>query len=250
LTIVGTAIILLPFLTSTLHGIKIYLRSPFITLHSPSVLEGMRVTPDEAAVYSSVQDHLRTYFSLYPNAYGMNLSPDDLYMLMDPHMQQFHRQTMYWDWATEAVFPEYLPIVREKIKKDRPAFFVRDPVIFSLKEDPSVFQNYCQIDLASRGAMRIQMLMRPLFLRFPAEHIASISWDGARVHMQPLLGTVKLLALSYTPIKKEETPLNVDIAQGANRVFPYTAQQEKSIYVDFTSSFAGHCQVKVPQPSR
>lgn len=200
--------LLTPFIITDMKGIKFYARSTFVAIESPEVIRGMLVTPEESTVFTRITSLTSLYFSLYPQKYGLNLSPDALYSLIDPHMQKIHRAAMYWDWATEAVWPDLLPLVRTRIQHDRPLVLSGNP---GLPPDieKSLSKTYCVTDLSLQVPTRIQILNRPLFVHTPSEDVVTVTEDKGKVMITPRASDGQALihvgkSVTILPLKRNE----------------------------------------------
>jgi hypothetical protein len=200
------------FFATAVSGIRYYTRAPFETLTSPPVLVSMRVAREEKEVLGSVEDKLQTYFARYPGKTYINVTPDALYGLFDSHAYFFHKQHVYWDWASEAVFTDYMSALDSYVSAHRPLILVRDPL---------EFEDYCTIDLA---------IQRPLLVRVPIEDVISIQRKAPGWQIDSHFG----------PIHVSDESLGWDVKQiDTDTITLRSASAAAQIAID--SDFAGKC---------
>lgn len=223
-----TVVLLIPmflsFWATDVSGIIYYTRSPFVTLTSPPVLRGMKVVADEHQVMSSVENKLQEYFAKYPEKTYINVTPDGLYGLFDPHMYAFHTQHVYWDWASETVFTDYMEKLTAYVDAKRPLILVRDPLLFD---------GYCSVDLAIHHPIRIHMFQRPLVVRAPIEDVLNVQKKPAGWQIDSKFGSIQTKGenTNWKITQVDTDTINVQLMQ--------TATSSSSLTI--VSDFAGEC---------
>lgn len=155
-------LIFLPTLRDDIHGIKFLSSLHYTRLESPSILQGMYVEKPEQELYDGVTSRMSLYFSLYPQKTYINMTPDALYSAIDPHFAYVHPLYVYWDWATQTLYPDYLSRMHVYVDEHRPLILAREV---------TDFPGYCTVNLALAHPLQIEIYSRPLRFMVPIEDL-------------------------------------------------------------------------------
>lgn len=227
----------LPFTVTAIKGGKYYLTHDFTTLQQPSVLHGMKVEAEEAQVLTHIDQKLGVFFNRYPDKKYINVTPDALYGMMRPEALFFHKQHVYWDWATQTIFPDYPEALSSTIAQYRPVILFREPI-------PSA-TNYCQVDIAIHKPMRMHTFQRDLFVAVPAEDVLSVQRNQNNLMLQASMEPVSLTSAQVWERSLLTDPQTIEINQ-STQLKVATNEVSQPLVLTFLSETFGQCRLSIP----
>lgn len=241
LTTVVLGIIYLPTLRNDVRGVRYLFSRQYAVAQRVPVLSGMQIEPAEQVFYDSVRARFDDYFSYYPNKMYLNLSPDALYSTLDSHFAQIHPMYMYWDWTSQTLYPDFLTQVGVYVDKHRPLIISREVTNFA---------NYCQINLAVKEYLPVEIYARPLIVLTPAEGVVTVRRrTGTTYEMTAQLDTVTvdevIVLHPYNATQSARIAEDIPETRSQLVTVPWHANQTPIIF-KFTTPLYGTCTYQVP----